>query len=57
MFFFLFSDATHTRELLFWVKFTSVDNDFQCKFVAAKKANKMWPQHVIRFYEQHISFD
>ncbi|XP_031639163.1 heterochromatin protein 1-like [Contarinia nasturtii] len=49
--------ATHTRELLFWVQFKSHGEDIPCKFVAAKKANKMWPQLVIRFYQNHIVFD
>ncbi|XP_055308829.1 chromobox protein homolog 3-like [Sitodiplosis mosellana] len=40
-------------ELLMWVQWPNGN----CKWVKAKEASKAWPQLVIRYYEDRVSFD
>lgn len=48
------SDATFVGDTLFlWLQWLNGN----CKWVSAKEANKKWPQIVIRFYQENMSFD
>lgn len=51
---FWFSDVTKVNgELLMWVQWQNGN----CKWVNAAMASTAWPECVIQFYEDRVSFD